>query len=162
MISLYQNKQSRKLLSSVVTLLLLAAVMLQPIQASTDDAKDGTKAAVAAMEGWLKGIDAGGYAQSWKDASVRFQKAVSEAQWQAALDQVRKPLGSCSERKLVSASRLSELPAPASMTIKGDFVVAQFEASFDNLIGAVETVTFEKEADGNWKASGYFIKPKSS
>jgi hypothetical protein len=39
-------------------------------------------------------------------------------------------------------------------------VIAQFTSSFDNLQSARETVTFEKQADGSWRAAGYFIKPQ--
>ena len=60
---------------------------------------------------------------------------------------------------MASALRQSNLPSPAGPA-KGDFVVAQFDASFENLAYAIETVTFEKATDGSWKASGYYIKPK--
>ncbi|MFA5058344.1 MAG: M56 family metallopeptidase [Opitutaceae bacterium] len=159
MIRHYPDRKSRPFVAGIITLLLLALTTLQPARAGGNDTSAGTKDAVLAMETWLRGVDAGNYAQSWKDASARFQKAVSEAQWQTAVGQARKPYGKLRERKLLTAGRLSELPASAGETIKGDFVFAQFEASFDNGIGAIETVTFEKEANGNWKAAGYFIKP---
>ena len=44
--------------------------------------------------------------------------------------------------------------------VKGDFVIAQFDSSFENMKYARETVTFEKEADGTWRAAGYYIKPQ--
>jgi hypothetical protein len=53
----------------------------------------------------------------------------------------------------------TSVPAPEGV-VKGDYVIAQFNTSFENLQYAVETVTFEKAADGTWKASGYYVKPK--
>jgi serine/threonine-protein kinase len=70
---------------------------------------------------------------------------------------VRKPLGKLLSRKLDSAvlqSSTSGVGMP-----KGTFVIAQFNTSFENMKSARETVTFQKEADGAWRAAGYFIKP---
>ena len=44
--------------------------------------------------------------------------------------------------------------------VKGEWVIMQFESSFENLKSATETVTFTKEADGTWKAAGYLIRPR--
>ncbi len=110
------------------------------------------------MQTWLKEIDQNHYAQSWTDASASFQKAVTSDQWIADLNRVRTPLGKCMGRKLASAMHETEVPSPAGPQ-KGDFVVAQFQSSFENLAFAVETVCFEKGADGAWKASGYYVKP---
>jgi hypothetical protein len=127
--------------------------------AHADDAGDPKAAAVAAMMTWLQEIDQDKYAQSWSDASATFQKAVTSDGWTSALNSVRTPLGQCTDRKLASALHQTDIPSPSG-TIKGDFVVAQFDSSFDNLKYAVETVCFEKAPDGTWKASGYYIKPK--
>ncbi len=77
----------------------------------------------------------------------------------AALNGARTPLGKCTGRKLASAMHQTSVPAPEGV-VKGDYVIAQFNTSFENLQYAVETVTFEKAADGTWKASGYYVKPK--
>jgi Protein of unknown function (DUF4019) len=119
---------------------------------------DQKNAAVAAMKGWLTAIDAGDYAASWKESAPTFQKAVSSEQWVQALTGVRSPLGKCLSRTLASALEQTEVPTPKG-PLKGDFVIAQFDTSFENLQYAVETVTFEKAGD-TWKAAGYYIKPK--
>ncbi|MGH7995118.1 MAG: DUF4019 domain-containing protein [Opitutaceae bacterium] len=49
-------------------------------------------------------------------------------------------------------------PTPTGK-IKGEFLVVQFEASFENMKYAVETVSFVKEVDGTWKPAGYLIRP---
>jgi len=144
-------------MKSVVAALLVIGFLLSPVNAV--DTTDPKAAAVDAMQAWLKEIDQSQYPQSWKDASASFQKAVTSDQWTTALNGVRTPLGKCKDRKLASSLHQTEVPGPTG-TIKGDFVIAQFNSSFENLAYAIETVTFEKAADGTWKASGYYIKPK--
>jgi hypothetical protein len=141
---------------------LLAAVALlgafRPVQAESSE--DTLKsAAVAAMLPWLQGIDAGHYGESWQQAAGSFRKALTEEQWIAALDGARKPLGACSKRELASAMYQTDVPQPGGKPLHGQFVVAQFKTSFANLFAAIETVCFEREADGAWRASGYYIKP---
>jgi len=139
-----------------VWLALLVFVTI-PLRADDSEAKT---AATAAMQTWLQEIDQNQYAQSWQDAAPSFQKALTSDKWVAALNSVRTPLGKCKDRKLASALEQTEMPSAAG-ALKGDFVIAQYNTSFENLAYAVETVTFEKTPDGTWKAAGYFIKPKS-
>lgn len=107
-----------------------------------------------AAEQWLELIDGGKFSESWQGAAEAFKKAVSEAQWISSLNAVRKPLGGLVSRKLKSARYTRSLPdAP-----DGEYVVLQFDTSFENWKSAVETVTPMKEKDGKWKVSGYFIK----
>ncbi len=40
----------------------------------------------------------------------------------------------------------------------GQYVVIQFETSFENKKKAVETITPMMAPDGTWRVSGYFIK----
>jgi len=110
----------------------------------------GEKAATAAAPAWLKQIDAGNYAASWRDASG----AVTEKGLVDALSRARKPLGPLVSRKLTTAQSATSLPGAPD----GNYVVMQFDSSFANKKSAVETVTFMKEKDGKWKAAGYYIK----
>ena len=157
MINHYQNKSPRILWAGTIVVLLVLGFIIRPVRA--DDTTDPKPAAVAAMQTWLNEIDKNQYAQSWTEASASFQKAVTSDQWIAALNGVRTPLGKCTVRKLASSMHQTEVPSPTGPQ-KGDFVVAQFNSSFENLAYAVETVCFEKASDGTWKASGYYVKPK--
>jgi hypothetical protein len=112
------------------------------------------KAASAAAPAWLSQIDAGKYASSWKDASAYFRGAVTEKSWTDALNGFRKPLGKLVSRKLVKTQSANSLPGAPD----GNYVVMQFDTSFSNKKGAVETVTFVQEKGGQWKAAGYYIK----
>ncbi|MDD5308265.1 MAG: DUF4019 domain-containing protein [Deltaproteobacteria bacterium] len=112
------------------------------------------KAAVAAAEKWLGIVDAGRYGESWKDAAGLFKNAVRSEQWEQSLQAVRKPLGRLVSRKVTSAAYRTSLPGAPD----GEYVVIQFETSFENKKSAVETVTPMREKDGQWRVSGYFIK----
>ncbi len=160
MINCYQNKSPRLLLAGVVGLLLAALIISRPIHAATDAPAEPKAAAVAAMEKWLQGIDAGQYEQSWKDAADHFQQHLTAEKWVEALNNIRTPLGKCTQRTLASAA-LQKDPVNGQTVVKGEFVTAQFDSSFDNLKYAIEAVAVVKDADGRWKVIGYRIKPKS-
>jgi len=115
---------------------------------------DAERAAVAAAESWLAGIDAGKYAESWLVATGLFRAAVTQPQWVAALESVRAPLGTVVRRALRSARTETSLPGAPD----GQYVVMQFDTSFTDKRAAIETVTFALAKDGQWQATGYFIK----
>lgn len=148
----HHRRSPRTFLAFFLFAVLSASLILRAEEA------DPKAAATEAMKSWLAAIDDGEYAASWKEASPTFQKAISSELWVQTLNGVRTPLGKCTSRSLLSAFQQTEVPTPKG-PLKGDFVIAQFETSFENLKYAIETVTFEK--DGSvWRASGYFIKPK--
>ncbi len=111
------------------------------------------------MEKWLKMSDEGKYAGTWDEAAASFQKALTSEKWVAALESVRTPLGALRSRALASAMYQKDVPLPNGDSMKGEFVIAQFETSFANMKYTIETVSFELQ-DGSWKAAGYFIKPR--
>lgn len=109
--------------------------------------------AVEAARQWLKGIDAGDYAQSWKNADAYFQKVMSEEDWSARLWSSRKPLGSLYSRTLQSSR---EIPALANGP-EGTYVNLKFDSSFAGRQSVQETVTVVKHVDGTWRSVGYLI-----
>ncbi len=110
--------------------------------------------AIEAAKSWLQLADDGAYSESWARAAEYFRKYVSEDQWKISLGAVRKPLGKILSRKVINGAYTTSLPgAPV-----GQYVVIQFEASFENKHSAVETVTPMMESDGQWRVSGYYIK----
>lgn len=66
----------------------------------------------------------------------------------------RVPLGKVQSRKLKSATYTKTLPGAPD----GQYVVLQYESSFEHKQSAVETVTPMLDNDGKWRVSGYFIK----
>jgi hypothetical protein len=103
---------------------------------------------------WLALVDAGKYADSWQEASQIFKAAVTKEQWQSALRGSRDPLGKLLSRKVKSATYTKTLPGAPD----GEYVVIQYESSFEHKQSAVETVTPTLDKDGKWRVSGYFIK----
>jgi predicted SnoaL-like aldol condensation-catalyzing enzyme len=57
-------------------------------------------------------------------------------------------------RKVKSATYTTSLPGAPD----GQYVVIQFNTSFENKKSRVETVTPRMDSDGKWRVSGYYIK----
>ena len=103
---------------------------------------------------WLALVDAGDYAGSWEEAAPFFKNAVSKEQWVKQLTAVRGPLGKLISRKLKSATYRTSLPGAPD----GQYVVIQYDSTFEHKTSAVETVTPMLSKDGQWRVSGYFIR----
>jgi hypothetical protein len=105
-------------------------------------------------ESWLALVDAGKYAESWQEAAQLFKAAVTVEQWNNALRASRDPFGKVLSRKVKSATYTKTLPGAPD----GEYVVIQYESSFEHKQAAVETVTPMMDKDGKWRVSGYYIK----
>jgi hypothetical protein len=137
--------------SALAVMFVAIAAALQ--SGAADEAID-TAPAMAAAQSWLSTVDAGRYAQSWQDAAQGFRDAVPREKWEPLIESVRVETGNFIARKVRSATYARELPnAP-----HGEYVVIVFDARFEKVAHAVETVTPMREADGSWKVSGYFVR----
>lgn len=136
--------------SGTLVALVVASVLF--IFAASADQK--TKAAQPAAESWLALVDAGKYSQSWKEAASLFKNALTSEQWEHAIESARGPLGKLESRKLKSARYSTSLPGAPD----GEYVVIQYDASFEHKKAAIETITPVLDRDGQWRVSGYFIK----
>lgn len=142
--------------SKTPILICLAVVLL--LAANGCKAEDSNEAAVTeavhAAESWLRIVDSGEYGKSWDQSAELFRNAVSQAEWKQSLDAARRPFGELASRKLKSTRFATSLPGAPD----GEYVVIQFEASFENKRTSVETVTPMRDKDGQWRVSGYYIK----
>ncbi|UCF00621.1 MAG: DUF4019 domain-containing protein [Deltaproteobacteria bacterium] len=130
---------------------LISLMMLsQPLFAG----QDKQKAAIKAAETWLSLVDEGFYLRSWREGATYFKNAVSQGQWTQSMVAFRKALGKTLSRKLTSAQYTTTLPGAPD----GEYVVIQYQTSFENKLSATETVTPMLDEDGPWKVSGYYIK----
>ncbi len=120
--------------------------------ARADDSSNG--AAVKAAESWLALVDSGKYSESGDDAAQIFKSHVTKDQWKSALTTVRSPLGQVGSRKLKNSTYTKSLPGAPD----GEYVVIQFETTFEKKQSSVETITPTKDNDGQWRVSGYYIK----
>jgi RNA polymerase sigma-70 factor (ECF subfamily) len=110
--------------------------------------------ALTAVKDWLKLIDNGDYAQSWKVASHSFRRT-SQEDWIQTVEMMRQPLGKLVSRKLISKSQTKPVVGLADTASFN----ASFESSFDQAKNAVETIVFTLAADGQWKAAAYVAIP---
>jgi len=138
--------------TGLVLLLTILSIFfsLNPIQAN----EVAEKAAIAVSGAWLSLVDEGNYAESWNQAAGLFKNAVTKEQWQSTVKAVRTPLGKAVVRKLKSKKYTETMPGAPD----GEYVVIQYETTFENKKSAVETVTPMLDKDGKWRVSGYYIK----
>jgi len=109
--------------------------------------------ATKAAEAWLALVDMSQYGKSWEEAAVAFKKGVTIEHWSQTMLTGRGPLGKVLSRKLLSAQYHASLPGAPD----GEYVIIQFETSFENKKSSTERVTPMKEKDGSWRVSGYYI-----
>jgi hypothetical protein len=146
------NRKEKKMVRK--TAFVALAVIILAAFAGMAQQPDKEEAAVAAAEKWLGLVDAGNYKDSWKEASSLFKGSVKEDQWAQAMDSGRKPFGKLISRKVSKTTYMTSLPGAPD----GQYVVIQFDTSFENKKAAIETVTPMMDKDGQWRVSGYYIK----
>jgi len=112
------------------------------------------QAAITAAENWLALIDNSDTAESWNQAASLFKAAVSSEQWKASLEAAQVPLGKVVSRELKSKRYAEELPGAPD----GEYVVIEYETSFQKKRNGTETITPMKDTDGEWRVAGYFVK----
>lgn len=106
---------------------------------------DKTTVARSTADAWLKIVDSGNYAQSWNESASLMKTAVAKEQWEQILNVNRAPLGSLVSRKLTSVEYKEYLPgAPA-----GQYVLLQYQSTFEHKSGVIETAAPTLDKDGN-------------
>ncbi|HEU4852649.1 MAG TPA: DUF4019 domain-containing protein [Telluria sp.] len=137
-------------------IIALAMLLTGFLGAGLVSARSATETAAAqeVVAPWLAMTDSAKYGESWDKGGAMMQAVVTKAQWEAALAQVRTPLGAVKERTLTSARFTKTLPGAP----EGEYVVVTYATSFENKPGMTETVIPMKDKDGAWRVSGYFIK----
>ena len=136
---------------SPLAVITLVAFILLPLAVVAETPETE---AVKAAEAWLTLVDSGDYSKSWDTAAAYFKGAITKEKWEQALKGVRPPLGKVLSRKVKAKQFATSLPGAPD----GEYVVIQFETSFENKSTAVETVTPMKDEDGKWRVSGYFVR----
>lgn len=112
------------------------------------------KRVAAAAEAWLAVLDAADYGATWDAAATLLRNAVPRAGWERAARGTRGALGAVQQREVAGAQFTRTLPGAPD----GDHVVIQYRTRFEHKAAAVETVTPMRDADGQWRVSGYFIR----
>ena len=115
---------------------------------------DDEAAALKATRQWLTLMDAEKYAESWREAAIFLQQAVTEDEWLKSMELVRTPMGKVVSRELIK-NRFRTLFSKAP---KGKYFVIEFKTVFTKNDSASELVTQMLEEDGRWRVAGYHLE----
>ena len=137
--------------SLILILTMLCNLILTGVLQANEVAE---KAAITGSMAWLSLVDEGNYAESWNQAAGLFKNAVTKEQWLNSMQAFRVPLGKIVARKLTSKQYTKALPGAPD----GEYVVIQYETTFENKKSSVETVTPMLDKDGKWRVSCYYIQ----
>lgn len=109
---------------------------------------------IAAAQSWLKLIDDGEYAESWKAACEKFRLSMTQARWVAGMRKMREPLGYVTSRELAEAKFATEAPRSPP----GEYWIVSFKTSF---VGAPanEVVVLARDSDAAWRVWNFSIRP---
>jgi len=115
---------------------------------------EAEQAAIQAANAWLQLVDSGDYAESWQESAKFFRNALAKDRWEQSCQAFREPLGKLVSRQVNSTHYTTTAPGAPD----GQYVIIQYETSFENKKSAVETVTPMMDSDGQWRVSGYYVK----
>lgn len=141
-------RQITRGLSLVVALFALFVSL--PLKAEVDP----LQAPESAAEKWVQLLDNGNYAGSWDAGSKTFQTTIPKNRWEILMEQIRKPLGEVTERKVLD-HRIAQDPAglPA-----GEYRVIIYQTQFSKKGSARELLTLTLGEDGVWRILTYQVQ----
>jgi hypothetical protein len=116
--------------------------------------QDAVSAATEATNHWLAIVDAGKFADSWKNSAEVFKLGIAETEWVVDLDAIRAKLGKTTMRELKTAQFSTTL---RGAPLTGQYVTISYLTKFALAPLAMETLVVSKEADGEWRIAGYNI-----
>jgi hypothetical protein len=102
---------------------------------------------------WLAYTDKLDAQGSYKAAGQKFQTTMTLDEWSLAMKGVRTPLGAVSQRTIVTTEFDNSFPGAPT----GVYAHVQFRTAFAKKNGG-ETVSIEREPDGQWRVIGYSIQ----
>ena len=138
----------------VIKRLMMTFTIICSLVGAIAMAQDKNEAAKKSAESWLAVVDKGDYAASYDEAASIFKLAITKEDWLQKVRAARGPLGKMISRKLKRMQYETTLPGAPD----GEYVVIQYDTSFENKRSAVETITPTLDKDGQWRVSGYFIR----
>jgi hypothetical protein len=139
---------SVRILSVVVLALLLGTA--DPGRAQDEaisEARDSAKT-------WLALLDDGQYEATWENAGELLKAAVGPEEWAKKWSVTLGPLGKLKSRAVRSSEYSTTMPGGP----EGEYVVVQFDTTFESGQTALENVVMRKQRDGTWKVAGYRIR----
>ncbi|QGX41189.1 DUF4019 domain-containing protein [Permianibacter aggregans] len=110
--------------------------------------------AVAAATQWLQKVDAKQLKQAYDSSGKLMREAVDVEKWSAAVEGVRQQAGEMQSRALNSVTAHESFPGLSN----GDYMVVVFNTKFAHKPAAIETLSFQREDDGQYRVIGYFVQ----
>jgi len=145
----------KKVMIGALSVILVSAGLWAQKQSKSWGENKSTEAAQKSAQDWLALIDKGDYAASYDEAASLFKAAITKDDWMQKIRAARAPFGKVVSRKLKTAQFTTQLPGAPD----GQYVVMQYDTSFENKQSAVETIVpMLDKKDSQWRTSGYFIK----
>ena len=133
------------------------ALMLLAVPFAVAENRPDVNAAVTASDEWLELFDDSDAAAAWETAAEPFRESIGKTEWTAELAGIHGTAGKKLSRKLMSTVYRTTLrQAP-----DGDYVVLQYESSFEKLKECIQTVIVVKEDDGVWRTMAHRLKVSS-
>ncbi|MGB9628456.1 MAG: DUF4019 domain-containing protein [Thermodesulfobacteriota bacterium] len=115
--------------------------------------EEAEKSAISSATEWLNLVDEGRYEKSWEESASLFKIEVSRDKWLGLLKDNRFPLGKVLTRKLKLKHYTKSMPGAPD----GDYVVLQYETTFEKKPSTLETITPMLDKDGKWRVMNYYI-----
>ena len=137
---------------SILIIIIALILSAAPLMAGNPEKE---KAAVISAEKWLGLVDSTEIPGKLERSCRVLQECdYSRTMETVSYKQSRKPLGKVITRKVKTKTYRTSLPGAPD----GEYVVIEFDTSFDHKKSAIETVTPMLDKDGIWRVSGYYIK----
>jgi len=111
-----------------------------------------TTAVQSAARTWLASIDRGDALAAWNAGGKKFQAALTAQLWEAALKKEQAEIGKPTRRTVGPTRFQRQIPGMPD----GEYAQILFRTSFANKPDGTESLTLEREADGQWRVIGYF------
>jgi len=140
-----------------MTAFILVTLVLPVLASQTPvDSVAAVRAADTAAQAWLALVDKGRVAESWDEAALTLQLAVTKAKWVEAVKKARGSYEPFGARRQIMARYTTDLPNAS----QGQYVLFQYETSVSGDRQVVETVVPVLEGKRGWRISGYFVRPE--
>lgn len=110
--------------------------------------------AVQAAVMWLQKVDGKQLQQAYDSSGKLMRGAVTFEKWSAAVTGVRDKLGIVQARDLSNVTAHESFPGVP----KGDYMVVVFKTKFAQKPDSKETLSFQREDDGQYRVIGYFVQ----
>ncbi len=124
------------------------------VPAPAADINRDVRPALEAANLWLGLTDVNRAQQSWEQAAPVFQRAITAQDWAQSLQAARAPLGKVKTRKTTDAVFTRHIPGQPD----GEYVVIQYDTTFEKKASAHEMVTMVLGIDNRWRVAGYLVR----